>query len=173
MTKYNVSPLVAREIEFSTGTIFGGSWCRYFISITLHQCYIEATWKTPPKNDLDGNKEIFNSLQEYLDWFANLKKTYGRRISRKQRVYAAYDETTRTFSYKPYENWATRRSKEKLNKPKEPLLAINKIFWEALKTPPRTSIFIKIKVIIETSLEIILYICNEKYFSNNFNIDTL
>lgn len=46
MTKYNVSPLVAREIEFSTGTIFGGSWCRYFISITLHQCYIEATWKT-------------------------------------------------------------------------------------------------------------------------------
>lgn len=39
---------------------------------------------------------------------------------------------------------------------------INKIFWEALKTPPRTSIFIKIKVIIETSLEIILYICNEK-----------
>lgn len=84
MTKYNVSPLVAREIEFSTGTIFGGSWCRYFISITLHQCYIEATWKTRPKNDLDGHKEIFNSLQEYLDWFANLKKTYGRRISRKQ-----------------------------------------------------------------------------------------
>lgn len=123
MTKYNVSPLVVREIEFSTGTIFGGSWCRYFISITLHQCYIEATWKTRPKNDLDGNKEIFNSLQEYLDWFANLKKTYGRRISRKQMVYAAYDETTRTFSYKPYENWATRRSKEKLNKPKEPLLA--------------------------------------------------
>lgn len=32
MTKYNVSPLVAREIEFSTGTIFGGSWCRYIIS---------------------------------------------------------------------------------------------------------------------------------------------
>lgn len=84
MTKYNVSPLVAREIEFSTGTIFGGSWCRYFISITLHQCYIEATWKTRPKNDLDGHKEIFNSLQEYLDWFANLKKTYGRGISRKQ-----------------------------------------------------------------------------------------
>jgi hypothetical protein len=46
---------------------------------------------------------------------------------------------------------------------------INKIFWEALKTPPRTSLFIKIKVIIETSLEIILYICSEKYFSNNFN----
>lgn len=30
------------------------------------------------------------------------------------------------------------------------------------------SLFIKIKVIIETSLEIILYICSEKYFSNNF-----
>lgn len=25
MTKYNVSPLVAREIEFSTGTIFGAT----------------------------------------------------------------------------------------------------------------------------------------------------
>jgi hypothetical protein len=50
---------------------------------------------------------------------------------------------------------------------------INKTLWEALKIPPRTSIFIKIKVIIETSLEIILYICSEKYFSNNFNIDIL
>lgn len=80
MTKYNVSPLVAREIEFSTGTIFGGSWCRYFISITLHQCYIEATWKTRPKNDLEGHKEIFNSLQEYLDWFANLKKTSSNNL---------------------------------------------------------------------------------------------
>ena len=74
MTKYNVSPLVAREIEFSTGTIFGGSWCRYFISITIHQCYIEATWKTRPKNDLDGNKEIFNSLQEYLIGLLILRK---------------------------------------------------------------------------------------------------
>lgn len=77
MTKYNVSPLVAREIEFSTGTIFGGSWCRYFISITLHQCYIEATWKTRPKNDLDGHKEIFNSLQEYLIGLLILRKLTG------------------------------------------------------------------------------------------------
>lgn len=119
MTKYNVSPLVAQEIEISTGTIISATWCRYFISITLHQCYIEATWKTRPRSNLDGHKETFNSLQEYLDWFANLKKTYGRRISRKRMVYAAYDEITRTFTYKPYENWATRRSKEKLNKPKE------------------------------------------------------
>ena len=91
MTKYNVSPLVAREIEFSTGTIFGGSWCRYFISITLHQCYIEATWKTRPKNDLDGHKEIFNSLQEYLDWFANLKETNPEYIQTlKDAVTASY-----------------------------------------------------------------------------------
>lgn len=122
--EYNVRSLVAQEIEISTGTIVSATWCRYFISITLHQCYIEATWKTRPKSNLDGHKETFNSLQEYLDWFANLKKTYGRRISRKRMVYAAYDETMRTFSYKPYENWATRRSKEKLNKPNnEPLLA--------------------------------------------------
>lgn len=39
-------------------------------------------------------------------------------------VYASYNETMRTFKYTPYENWATRRSKEKLNKPNnEPLLA--------------------------------------------------
>lgn len=124
MTKYNVRPLVAQEIEISTGTIISATWCRYFISITLHQCYIEATWKTRPKSNLDGHKETFNSLQEYLDWFANLKKTYGRRISRKRMVYASYNETMRTFEYTPYENWATRRSKEKLNKPNnEPLLA--------------------------------------------------
>lgn len=74
MTKYNVSPLVAREIEFSTGTIFGGSWCRYFISITLHQCYIEATWKTRPKNDLDDEQDedmisqytsIYNAIEKW------------------------------------------------------------------------------------------------------------
>lgn len=66
MTKYNVSPLVAREIEFSTGTIFGGSWCRYFISITLHQCYIEATWKTRPKNDFQqlAVSELLNQLNK-------------------------------------------------------------------------------------------------------------
>ena len=70
-----------------------------------------------------GTKKSLTLYRSNLDWFANLKKTYGRRISRKQMVYAAYDETTRTFSYKPYENQATRRSKEKLNKPKEPMLA--------------------------------------------------
>lgn len=123
MTTYNPRPLVARQLEFTTGTTKDGTWCKYTIDVTLHQCYIEVIWKVRPSHynpDLDGRKEIFNTLQEYL---ANLKKTYGRRISRKQMVYAAYDETTRTFSYKPYENWATRRSKEKLNKPKEPLLA--------------------------------------------------
>lgn len=118
MTKYNVSPLVAREIEFSTGAIFGGSWCRYFISITLHQCYIEATWKTRPKNDLDGNKEIFNSLQEYL---ILRKLTEGESLVNEW--YMLHTMKQHVPSYKPYENWATRRSKEKLNKPKEPLLA--------------------------------------------------
>ena len=64
MTKYNVRPLVAQEIEISTGTIVSATWCRYFISITLHQCYIEATWKTRPKSNLDGHKETFNSGQD-------------------------------------------------------------------------------------------------------------
>lgn len=87
MTKYNVRPLVARQLEFTTGTLFGGTWCKYTIDVTLHQCYIEVIWKVRPSRynpDLDGRKEIFNTLQEYLDWFANLKKTYKKRITRKQ-----------------------------------------------------------------------------------------
>lgn len=76
MTKYNVSPLVAREIEFSTGTIFGGSWCRYFISITLHQCYIEATWKTRPKNDLDGNKFLEENQWKIYPLLANIMQVF-------------------------------------------------------------------------------------------------
>lgn len=42
-----------------------------------------------------------------------------------------------------------------------------------LKTPPRTSLFIKIKVIIETSLEIILYICIRNQITNIFNINIM
>lgn len=124
--KYKVKPLVPNYIEFSTGTIFGGTWCRFFIDLTLHQGYIEAIWKVRPASqhpDLNGRKETFNTLQEYLDWFANLKKTYGRRITRKQMVYASYNETMRTFEYTPYERSTTERAREKLNKPKEPLLA--------------------------------------------------
>lgn len=72
--KYIVKPLVARQIEFSTGTIFGGTWCRYFISITLHQTYIEATWKVRPKNHLDEQKDddmisqytyIYNAIEKW------------------------------------------------------------------------------------------------------------
>ena len=55
---------------FAPGTIFGGSWCRYFISITQHQCYIEATWKTRPKNDLDGKQKSSNNLQ-YQNYLTN------------------------------------------------------------------------------------------------------
>lgn len=98
----------------------------YHIELTLLPDQIKARWQVRPSHrdpDLEGKEEIFRSYSEYSTWYENLKKTYGRRISRKQMVYAAYDETTRTFSYKPYENWATRRSKEKLNKPKEPILA--------------------------------------------------
>lgn len=68
----------------------------YHIELTLLPDQIKARWQVRPSHrdpDLEGKEEIFNSLQEYLDWFANLKKTYGRRISRKQMVYAAYDET--------------------------------------------------------------------------------
>lgn len=124
--RYKVKPLVSHYIEFTTGSIFAGTWCRYSITLTLHQCYIEAIWKVRPSSSdksLDGHKETFNTLQEYLDWFDNLKKTYKKRITRNQMMYASYNEELRTFEYTPYENAATRRSREKLNKPKEPLLA--------------------------------------------------
>lgn len=48
MTTYNPRPLVARQLEFTTGTI-------------------EVIWKVRPSRynpDLDGRKEIFNTLQE-------------------------------------------------------------------------------------------------------------
>lgn len=71
MTKYNVSPLVAREIEFSTGTIFGGSWCRYFISITLHQCYIPAfIMLSKNGNQTTGKQKSSNNLQ-YQNYLTN------------------------------------------------------------------------------------------------------
>lgn len=69
MTKYNVSPLVAREIEFSTGTIFGGSWCRYFISITLHQCYIEAIIFGIPQLTPEHQDYIITGLKKHLREF--------------------------------------------------------------------------------------------------------
>ena len=69
MTTYNPRPLVARQLEFTTGTTKDGTWCKYTIDVTLHQCYIEVIWKVRPSRynpDLDGRKEIFNTLQEYL-----------------------------------------------------------------------------------------------------------
>ena len=66
MTKYNVRPLVTQEIEISTGTIISATWCRYFISITLHQCYIEATWKNPSQN-----LPIYKNKSSYKNKFRN------------------------------------------------------------------------------------------------------
>ena len=77
MTTYNPRPLVARQLEFTTGTLFGGTWCKYTIDVTLHQCYIEVIWKVRPSRynpDLDGRKEIFNTLQEYLIGLLILRK---------------------------------------------------------------------------------------------------
>lgn len=116
MRKYWYTPqlMVPSTIEMKTGNIMLGTWTRYLLSLTMLPDQIKVNWRVRPISkdpDQEGKEEVFKSPQEYMDWYNNLKKTYGRRISRKQMVYAAYDETTRTFSYKPYENWATRRSK--------------------------------------------------------------
>lgn len=78
----------------------------------------EKVYKVPIRSEIElDHLKDFNTLRRILTPLVQLYHGVGfdTRLT--------YDETTRTFSYKPYENWATRRSKEKLNKPKEPLLA--------------------------------------------------
>ena len=110
MTKYNVRPLVAQEIEISTGTIISATWCRYFISITLHQCYIEATWKTRPKSNLDGHKETFNSLQEYL--ITGLKKHLREFIQDEEQDDDMISQYT--YIYNAIEKWESDKRETQL-----------------------------------------------------------
>lgn len=66
MTKYNVSPLVAREIEFSTGTIFGGSWCRYY---DYSPSQVEAIIFGIPQLTPEHQDYIITGLKKHLREF--------------------------------------------------------------------------------------------------------
>jgi hypothetical protein len=98
MTKYNVSPLVAREIEFSTGTIFGGSWCRYFISITLHQYYdyspsqVEAILFGVPQLTPEHQDYIITGLKKHLREFIQDEEQDDDMISQYTNIYNAIEK---------------------------------------------------------------------------------
>lgn len=77
----------------------------------------EKVYKVPIRSEIElDHLKDFNTLRRILTPLVQLYHGVGfdTRLT--------YDEFS-IFSYKPYENWATRRSKEKLNKPKEPMLA--------------------------------------------------
>ena len=101
MRKYWYTPqlMVPSTIEMETGNIMLGTWTRYFLSLTMLPDQIKVNWRVRPISkdpDQEGKEEIFKSPQEYMDWYNNLKKTYGKRIARKGLFRFAYDEDTIT-----------------------------------------------------------------------------
>lgn len=77
----------------------------YHIELTLLPDQIKARWQVRPSHrdpDLEGKEEIFRSYSEYSTWYENLKKTYGKRITRKGLFRFAYDEDTKQFSYQKF-----------------------------------------------------------------------
>lgn len=77
----------------------------YHIELTLLPNQIKAKWQVRPSHkgsDLDGKEEIFRSYSEYSTWYENLKKTYGKRITRKGLFRFAYDEDTKQFTYQKF-----------------------------------------------------------------------
>ena len=77
----------------------------YHIELILLPDQIKAKWQVRPSHkdpDLDGKEEIFRSYSEYSIWYNNLKKTYGKRITRKGLFRFAYDEDTKQFSYQKF-----------------------------------------------------------------------
>lgn len=107
MRKYWYTPqlMVPSTIEMETGNIILGTRTRYLLSLTMLPDQIKVNWRVRPISkdpDQDGKEEIFKSPQEYMDWYNNLKKTYGKRIARKGLFRFAYDEDTKQFSYQKF-----------------------------------------------------------------------
>ena len=77
----------------------------YHIELTLLPDQIKAKWQVRPSYkdpDLDGKEEIFRSYSEYSTWYENLKKTYGKRITRKGLYRVTYDKDTGSFTFKKF-----------------------------------------------------------------------
>lgn len=103
----------------------------YHIELTLLPDQIKAKWQVRPSHkdsDLDGKEEIFRSYSEYSTWYENLKKTYGKRITRKGLYRVTYNKDTGSFTFKKFTRLssATKRKgcalKEEHDNP-EPSLA--------------------------------------------------
>lgn len=126
MRKYWYTPqlMVPSTIEMETGNIRLGTWTRYFLSLTMLPNQIKVNWRVRPISkdpDQEGKEEIFKSPQEYMDWYNNLKKTYGKRIVRKGLFRFAYDEDTKQFSYEKFiRASSSTRCNEGVIKEKEP-----------------------------------------------------
>lgn len=138
MRKYWYTPqlMVPSTIEMETGNIMLGTWTRYFLSLTMLPDQIKVNWRVRPISkdpDQEGKEEIFKSPQEYMDWYNNLKKTYGKRIARKGLFRFAYDEDTKQFSYQKFTraSSSTKRKgcalKEEHDNP-EPSLLANELY---------------------------------------------
>ena len=77
----------------------------YHIELTLLPDQIKAKWQVRPSHkdsDLDGKEEIFRSYSEYSTWYENLKKTYGKRITRKGLYRVTYDKDTGQFTFERF-----------------------------------------------------------------------
>lgn len=77
----------------------------YHIELTLLPDQIKARWQVRPSHrdpDLEGKEEIFRSYSEYSTWYENLKKTYGKRITRKGLYRVTQDKDTKQFTYQKF-----------------------------------------------------------------------
>lgn len=74
----------------------------YHIELTLLPDQIKARWQVRSSHrdpDLEGKEEIFRSYSEYSTWYENLKKTYGKRITRKGLYRVTQDKGTGQFTF--------------------------------------------------------------------------
>lgn len=77
----------------------------YRISLTLLPDQIKVKWEVKPSYkdpDQEGKEEVFKSYTEYSTWYENLKKTYGKRISRKGLYRVIQDKDTGKLTYERF-----------------------------------------------------------------------
>ena len=84
----------------------------YHIELTLLPDQIKAKWQAKPSYkdpNQDGKEEIFRSYSEYSTWYENLKKTHGKRITRKGLYRVTYDKDT-GFTFERFTRSTTKRN---------------------------------------------------------------
>ena len=112
---YTPQSMVPLLIEIEMGNLL------YHIELTLLPDQIKAKWKVRPSYkdpDLEGKEEIFRSYSEYSTWYENLKKTYGKMITRKGLYRVTYDKDTGSFTFERFtrSSHTTKRNESVLKK---------------------------------------------------------